>query len=497
MTYLIRTVAKIIYQYTNGIIDNMYVSLKSDCYFRKYGEIGIIIRPIVAIEEVVDENGAFFLEQLNYQPKSVSTIANDLSRYYEEETDVLERDLVAFYNQLNEDGFLNCSDNIANYEVTGFDYATLSGKLTERRYRVKAEESTSRFLSEFFKDTPYLESFHIELTSKCNERCVHCYIPHECKTEEIDHDFMKDVLKQCREMGGLTVVFSGGEPMLHPYFCEMLKYAKDLDFNVTVLSNLTLLSNDIMEALKYRHASCVNVSLYSLDSRVHDAITTVQGSCEVTKNNILKLIENNIPVQINLPIMKQNKESFQEVIEWSQDHKCSVVPDYLIMARYDHTVDNLDNRLDEEELEDVIRKLVHTDVVIQSNLMTFIKKDDEARVDPNDRICGVGMSTLCMVSNGDVYPCAGWQQYICGNIKERPLKEIWNESPQVKYLRRIRQSDYGMCAECDDRYYCLMCMSKNSNENPDGDIFVIPKIICDAARIYHKVIDEYRDEMHI
>ena len=155
----------------------------------------------------------------------------------------------------------------------------------------------------------------------------------------------------------MTVVFSGGEPMLHPHFCEFLKRAKDLDFNVTVLSNLTHLTDDIIANLKYKHVACVNVSLYSMKPEVHDAITTVKGSFEKTKNNILRLIENNIAVQINCPVMKQNMESFETVINWGQDHKCSVITDYIIMARSDRTTDNLSNRLSKEDLKYVIRKI--------------------------------------------------------------------------------------------------------------------------------------------
>lgn len=67
---------------------------------------------------------------------------------------------------------------------------------------------------------------------------------------------------------------------------------------------------------------------------VHDEITKVRGSFIKTRDNILKLIDNNIPVQINCPIMKQNKNSFHQVIQWGQNNKCSVVTDYLIMARW-------------------------------------------------------------------------------------------------------------------------------------------------------------------
>lgn len=183
-----------------------------------------------------------------------------------------------------------------------------------------------------------------------------------------------------------------------------------MDFNVTILSNLTLVTDEILEALTYKHSSCVNVSLYSMIPEVHDEITTIKGSFDKTLNNILKLIENNVPIQINCPVMKQNKDSFYEVINWGQNHKCTVNTDYLIMARTDRTIDNLINRLSENDLKEVIGHYLQNDVVIRSNVDAFDEYEQEdTGMDPEDRVCGVGITTLCMIANGDVYPCAGWQ----------------------------------------------------------------------------------------
>ncbi len=472
----------------------MYFSLKSDCYFRRYGAIGYIIRPILSKEEVVDDNGAIFLEQLQYCPQHIDTIVNNLSGYfYGVDLKDLRQDALAFYSCLVEEGFLNSSISLQEFNNSGFQYSTLEGKLAYKHFKVQLEESSSHFLGEYFKENPFLQTFHIELTSKCNERCVHCYIPHEKKNTEIEYDLMIDTLNQCKDMGVLTVIFSGGEPMLHPHFSDFLCYAKNLDLNVTILSNLTVLNDAILESLKYKHASCVNVSLYSMCPDIHDSITTVKGSFEITKSNILKLIDNDVPVQVNCPIMKQNKDSFYEVVNWGQEHKCSVITDYLIMARSDRSTDNLDNRLSPDDLKSVISSLVKNDVVFQSNIKARkVSKEASPNIGPDDRICGVGMSTLCMVASGEVYPCAGWQRYICGDLKNETLKQIWEGSPQVKYLRKLRLRDFSECIGCEDFNYCLMCMSRNSNEDSNGNIFNVPKITCDAAHIHREVVEEYR-----
>lgn len=475
-----------------------YYSLKSDCYVRTYGDIGYISRPLAGTDKIVDSSAAVFLSKLQYSPTSINDIVKSLMESFDDVNESeLTEDAVSFYDMLFADDFINVGNELHDTTASCFDYSTLKGEHAYRDGYI-ADTSSEKFLIEYSKKHPFLFTFHIELTSKCNERCVHCYIPHECKNADIDHDLMIKVLNQCKDMGVMNIVFSGGEPMLHPNFCEFLRYAKDLDFNVTVLSNLTLLNDEILSALKYRHTSCVNVSLYSMDSEIHDAITTVEGSFAKTKNNILQLIDNNIAVQINCPIMKQNQSTFQDVILWGHEHKCAVILDYIIMARSDRSVGNLEHRLTKEEIKSVLEKIVQNDVTIQSNIKSrnYRSRLSSETTDPDENICGVALSTICMVSNGNVYPCAGWQKYICGNINESSLQEIWTSSPAINLLRQLRLKDFKKCFSCKDKKYCLMCISRNSNESETGSIFDVPQITCEAARIQHQVFDEYAKKLH-
>ena len=134
---------------------------------------------------------------------------------------------------------------------------------------------------------------------------MHCYIPHENKINHIDADLFYNILNQCRNMNLLHITISGGEPMLHKNFCDFLKKCRDYDFSVSLLSNLTLLNEEILEEIKANPLLGVQVSLYSMDSNIHDEITQMQGSFNKTKDAILKLIENNIPLKISCPILKE------------------------------------------------------------------------------------------------------------------------------------------------------------------------------------------------
>lgn len=147
-------------------------------------------------------------------------------------------------------------------------------------------------------------------------------------------------------------------------------------------------------------------------------------------------------------------------------------------------------RLTKEEIRPVLEKIVQNDVVVRANIKFHSKLSSE-KIDPDESVCGVALSTICMVANGNIYPCAGWQKYICGNINESSLQEIWTSSPAINLLRQLRLKNFKKCLGCEDKKYCVMCISRNSNESETGSVLDIPQITCEAARIQHQVFDEY------
>jgi len=116
----------------------------------------------------------------------------------------------------------------------------------------------------------------------------------------------------------------------------------------------------------------------------------------------------------------------------------------------------------------------------------------ETRDISNNIVCGVCISAICMVANGNVYPCPGWQSYVCGNVKETPLREIWEKSPRVKYLRGLRKKDFPKCLSCHDKNFCAMCMVRNGNEDPNGDFLKINEHFCKVAAINHKIALDWK-----
>lgn len=260
-----------------------------------------------------------------------------------------------------------------------------------------------------------------------------------------DSLFLK-IIDECEKMGVMGLTLSGREPMTNPHFAQWLRELQNRDFYITTLSNLTLLTDEIICEMKKLNAVSVQVSLYSMIPQVHDAITKLPGSWMKTIDSILKLYDADIQVQISCPSMKLNKGQYKDVLNWAHALRMRSGTDYIIMARADHSTANLDNRLSLDDTEFTIRGIVENDEEYRKLLLEYLKyggKDKETYA--NETLCGVGMSFCEISANGDVFPCAGWWDAKLGNVKNQSLEDIWLHSPKLEKLRSLRKKDMPEC----------------------------------------------------
>lgn len=487
----------------------MYFKRKSNIIFRNYEAFGYITdnrnfgyKQVNSNDnnigdKILSESGAVFFSVLEKEPQTIDELTKKISKQFiDVDIDTIKSDVIDFFYTLEQDGFIVSGETIQECykKDIRFSYRNSEPEIVKKSFSSKTmhpNKSTQDFLEEYFNGKPQLISLHVEITSKCNERCIHCYIPHENKISHIDSDLFYDILKQCKDMKLLHLTLSGGEPMLHKKFCEFLQKCNEYNFSVNVLSNLTLLDDKIISEMRANPLLGVQVSLYSMNPNIHDEITQMKGSFEKTKNAILKLIENDIPLQISCPIMKQNKDCYSDVIEWAKNHNIQVSDDYVIIARYNHTINNLNCRLSDDEVKELIYIKATNNPLYLKQIEIEAKK--KKGIEPNDFVCSVCNSSICIAENGNIYPCAGWQDYILGNVKENSINYIWNNSEKVQYLRDLRKHNFPKCLQCSAKEFCTMCMIRNANENPQGDPLVVNEYFCKIAKYNKKLVLERKD----
>ena len=332
-------------------------------------------------------------------------------------------------------------------------------------------------LGDFYERHGIPCELHIDLTDGCNEKCVHCYLP-KGGTHFIEKELVFKVLKEFREAQGLTVYISGGECMLYKNFAEILRYAKSLDLNIIVMSNLTLCDDEMVALLKEIDPQFVNVSLYAVTESIHDSITQMPGSCAKTKAAIDALQKAGVHVRIATPFMRENKGCVEEMKSFAAARNVHLVADAEIFGQLDHSCENQSHALSLTELEGLVSE--HKNVFMKGCMET-------EKCAPDAKVCDVGEAHLNLDAEGMYYPCDGFHGAILGNARTETILEVWNGAALNK-LRALKNEDFGACASCADRAWCKVCPMRNFNET--GDMFTHAPWRCEATRIYKRIFEE-------
>jgi radical SAM protein with 4Fe4S-binding SPASM domain len=175
---------------------------------------------------------------------------------------------------------------------------------------------------------PSLRYLLLNITNICNLACKHCYL-HDPGKLEIDPGLFEKAVSQFEEMGGLKLMISGGEPLTHSRFRELIEILPSYELRVVVLSNGTLIDRTTAKKLSgYVHE--VQVSIDGI--RSHDLLRG-KGSYARSMKGISSLNESGIPVSIATMVHKSNTGEFDEMeklfsktgaISWSVDVPCVV-----------------------------------------------------------------------------------------------------------------------------------------------------------------------------
>lgn len=472
----------------------MLVCLARDSFVRSFGDVGYITNQLTRQDRVYDVNGRAFLERLGRRPKPMEAIVGELAGVYPFATpEELERDFLEFADGLEREGYVvsgRTERDIAE-KMPAFSYSMADGKTrprTEYDFQHPAR-STTDFFQAFFRERPQIFSFQMELTSRCNERCRHCYLPGPRALHDLETPLVMDVMDQLAEMGTLGLTLSGGECLLHRDFISILRHARERDFSISVLSNVTLLTDELLEALRDANLNLLQVSVYSMDSSEHDWVTQLPGSHARTIQSIERLIAADVPVQISCPTMKKTYQSYPGVLKWAYEHRIKGYTDFIMMARTDHSTDNLDNRLSLDETEALLKGILDVDVEYKA----LLESDEGFTVDEDlasQPVCGAGTDSMCMAANGNFYPCSGFQEYPLGNAYRQTVRDVWENSEAIQRLRSVRWSEFQQCLTCEAKPFCAMCMVRNFNET--GDIFSVSPHFCDVAFLNKRLAEEYR-----
>ena len=327
----------------------------------------------------------------------------------------------------------------------------------------------------------------IELTRRCNLKCVHCYLGEG--EDRFGHDEMTtaqvlDVIDQVTEAGCLYLSLTGGDPMMRKDFPEIYQHAKEAGLLVTVMCDGILVTEKIVELFRELPPSAVEVSLYGGTAAVYEQVTRVPGSFARCLLGIRRLVDAGTTVRIKTVLMSLNAHEIDRMRAIAGDFGLELRLDSAIFPCL-HTGDKrpVDLRVPPEE---VVQIELSDPKAVQSWLEYL---DRPAPETPADKlyVCGAGVSGFYIDPFGFVYPCMMTTRYRY-NLLEQDFRTLWSEKLGELHEKRPRP-DYE-CTGCELLRACASCPGFHDQEHGSED--VKSDYVCDTARARWRALQDPR-----
>jgi len=305
----------------------------------------------------------------------------------------------------------------------------------------------------------------LEVTGRCNLKCPHC----EVRGGEVEKDpplthvyRMIDSIATVPEFRML--VLTGGEPLLRQDIYEIVKYARNSGFEVTIATNGTLISRETAKKLSSLDITGVAVSLDFIEPELHDKFRGIPGTWEKVMDGIKNAVEEGLYLQVNIALSKLNLHELSQLLRLADKLGSCVVLLYQFQP-YGRGALRENLALTPPEFFKVIEETAKLQKELKTLVIPIGLPEYFAYLSAKTpllnrmfRGCIAGRGMFYVKWYGDVWPCVFLQLNI-GNILEEKAVKIWRENELLNKLRD-RNNLEEPCRSCRYRENCGGCRSR-------------------------------------
>ncbi|MGD2248139.1 MAG: radical SAM protein [Candidatus Methanofastidiosia archaeon] len=348
------------------------------------------------------------------------------------------------------------------------------GLITLKETPLKEEKKTVVELQG--ENRPYFA--HVELTNACNLSCLHCAndsgnpYPDELTTQEI-----LDLIDTLHTMGVTRVVFTGGEPLLHPDLYTIINHAKEQPMIVDIFTNSTLITEEHCKKFAELGVRKIATSIDSIHDEVHDTFRGQKGALNQALKGINLLLKAGFPVRVSISLSQLNIDHYVDMIKYLADMGLT---DYQVAPVKYSGRGRKDMEVSVEEY--------YTALVDEYKYLKEERPEDIPEMFEMDG-CGIARDGIFIKADGTVLPCHGCPKIMAvGNVKDKNLITLWNTDETLEMYRQMKPRHDDMCKECEYLSVCSGCIA---------DAFICERSIrcyspyaCAGQRAYHDVFEE-------
>ncbi|MBD5384114.1 MAG: radical SAM/SPASM domain protein, ACGX system [Ruminococcaceae bacterium] len=327
-------------------------------------------------------------------------------------------------------------------------------------------------------------SFQWHITDDCDQRCKHCYIFSENNCKALDsmnweqlQDTFYNCLDFCKVYDRLPYFYiTGGDPILHPDFWELLKLLNRHGIKFTILGNPFHLNDEVCRKLKSLGCEKYQLSLDGM-RETHDWFRK-PGSFDITLEKLNCIKRAGIRAVIMTTVSGTNIEEIPDIIDTVANKA-----DVFAFARYCPTSGEKDTNIKPLRYRELLqlcdKKFKKYEA--QGCATYFNKKDHlwtlyeyetgEFKIPENadeNMIyggCNCGNCHLTILPNGDIFACRRVQNSKVGNVFDDRIADVW-----VCEMEQYRDyAKFEKCAKCGLKAWCRGCPAVASGK--DGNFY--------------------------
>lgn len=321
----------------------------------------------------------------------------------------------------------------------------------------------------------------IEVTWRCNWRCVHCY-QDDHSLERLSSETLLALLDDLAALGTLHLVVTGGEPLLRRDLFVLLEAARGRGMAVTLYSNGHRIDRATAARLGGLVAA-VEMTLLGGTAAVHDALSGVPGSFAKVLAACDHLRDHGVDVVIKTPLLLPAASTWRTLERLLAERGLPFLPDVEITPTYAGAPAPLAHALDADALARFYRDF---------------PAHDPARARPRDLgapggLCRAGRQFAFIDAEGGVYPCLSFKAPLdragacLGRITERRFADIWTRAPLFEAIRGLDATAFPTCAACAGAPACSRCLAANFDEH--GSLVEPAAAVCQRTATARRVED--------
>jgi len=332
--------------------------------------------------------------------------------------------------------------------------------------------------------TPPLRLVAWELTRSCNLACAHCRASAECGPYpgELSTEQSLKLLSDIASFSSPIIILTGGEPLLRDDVFDIARRGTELGLRMVLATNGTLLDGQTVDRLVQAGIRRISISIDGKDERSHDELRGVTGAFSGALFGIENAKRGRLSFQINTTITKRNMAELSEIQSLAGRLGADAHHLFLLVPTgrgAQMAADSLTARQYEEVLGRIYRYEMTAPYPVKVTCApqymrirrqtaeregTVIKESGHGFAAAT-RGCLGGISFLFISHDGTTQPC-GYLEVTGGNIKETPIRQIWEKADVFCRLR-----DYsligGKCGVCEHIDICGGCRARALFEHGD------------------------------